>query len=267
VGELMIGGAGVARGYLRRDSLTAERFISNPFAGNGTKRLYRTGDLARYLPDGNIELLGRVDQQVKIRGHRVELGEIEALLNEHPAVRESVVIAKEGVNGDKRLIAYIIPREGQNPNRHQLRQYAQERMPDFMVPAQVVFMKAFPQTPNLKIDRKALPPPEADVKEEESNFEPPATEVEAAVAELWRELLGVQRIGRRDNFFESGGHSLLAMQCVVRVHDRFGVDLPLKNLFERPTVAGLAEAIEALSWSAAAKAPVHAPEEREEVVL
>ena len=266
-GELMIGGAGVARGYLGQAELTAERFIRHPIQGNGAVRLYRTGDLARYLPDGNIELLGRMDHQVKIRGHRVELGEIEALLDEHPAVRESVVIAKELANEDKRLVAYVVPHDGQAPTRQQLRRYAQERMPDYMVPAQVVFMTEFPQTPNRKIDRKALPAPEADAHEAESAFEPPATETEAAVAELWSELLGVERAGRRDNFFEAGGHSLLAMQFVVRIRGRFGVDLPLKNLFERPTVAGLAEAIDALSWSATAKAPLPLGVEREEVVL
>lgn len=264
VGELMIGGAGVARGYLGRPELTAQRFIRNPFTGNG-ERLYRTGDLARYLPNGGIELLGRMDQQVKIRGHRVELGEIEALLNEHSDVRESVVVARETANGGKRLVAYVIPREGQNLTQRQLRQYAQERLPEHMVPAQVVFMDAFPQTPNKKIDRKALPAPEAKTSEVENDFEPPATEVEETLAALWSELLDVQRVGRRDNFFESGGHSLLAMQLVGRVRSRFGVDLPLKNLFEHPTVAGLAEAIDALSWSASTRPPVPAVGEREEV--
>ena len=208
-----------------------------------------------------------MDHQAKIRGHRVELGEIETLLNEHPAVRESVVIVKETTNGDKRLVAYAVPREGQKPTPHQLRQYTQERVPDYMVPAQFVFMTAFPQTPNRKIDRKALPAPDAQGVERESDFEAPATGVEEALAGLWSELLGVQRIGRRANFFESGGHSLLAMQLVSRVRDRFGVDLPLKNLFERPTVAALAEAIDALSWSASAKTPVQAAKDREEVVL
>jgi natural product biosynthesis luciferase-like monooxygenase protein len=264
VGELMIGGAGVARGYLNRPDLTAQRFIQNPFnAGRAdllvgrstqqrapTNRLYRTGDLARYLPTGDIELLGRTDQQVKIRGHRVELGEIEAFFNEHPAVRESAVVARETASGDKRLAVYVIPRDGQNPTPRQLRQYAQEKLPEHMVPAQFVFLTAFPQTPNKKIDRQALPAPDADVVENENDFEPPATEIEEALAALWSELLEVERVGRRDNFFESGGHSLLAMQLVGRMRTRFGVDLPLKNLFEHPTVAGLAETIEALSWVA-----------------
>ncbi|HEY5910146.1 MAG TPA: MupA/Atu3671 family FMN-dependent luciferase-like monooxygenase [Verrucomicrobiae bacterium] len=266
-GELMIGGAGVARGYLGRTELTAERFIRSPFPGDGADRLYRTGDFARYLPDGNIEILGRLDYQVKIRGHRVELGEIEALLNSHPAVRESVVIAKEGAGGDKKLVAYVVPRAGEAPNRQQLRHYAQERVPDYMVPAQVVLLTEFPQTPNKKIDRKALPAPEAAPSENEVDFEPPATAVEESVAVLWSELLGIKRVGRRDNFFECGGDSLLAMQLVVRIHERFGVDLPLRNLFERPTVTGLAAAIDALSWSATVPAAVETVGAREEVVL
>jgi len=267
VGELFIGGAGVARGYLGRAELTAERFVHHPFEGNGTKRLYRTGDLARYLPDGNLELLGRMDLQVKIRGHRVELGEIEAMLNEHPDVRESVVVAKEATDGGKKLVAYVVPRAGRDPTRPHLRQYLQAKLPEHMVPAQIVFMAAFPQTPNKKVDRKALPAPEGDLHESQDSFEPPASEIEEAVAGLWRELLGIQRIGRQDDFFEAGGHSLLAMQLVRRIRDRFGVDLLLRNLFEHPTVAALAEAIEALSWSTMAKAPGEAVGDREEVVV
>jgi acyl carrier protein len=266
-GELLIGGEGVARGYLGRTELTAERFIHNPFRGNGSARLYRTGDLARYLPDGNLEILGRMDHQVKIRGHRVELGEIEAVLNEHPAVRECVVIAKQASTGDLRLVAYVVPQNAEAPTRHELRQYAREKLPEHMVPAELVFMTAFPHTPNQKIDRNALPAPNGNSGAEEEEFEPPATPVEEAVAALWGELLGVQRISRRDDFFESGGHSLLAMQFVSRVRDRFGVELPLKSLFERPTVAGLAEAIDALVWADAAKSPAQVLENREEVVL
>jgi acyl carrier protein len=266
VGELMIGGAGVARGYLGRPELTAQRFVRNPF---GSDRLYRTGDLARYRPTGDIELLGRTDLQVKIRGHRVELGEIEALLNEHPSVRESVVVARDTSSGDKRLVAYVVLRDGHSATPRQLRQYAQDKLPDHMVPAQVVSMTAFPQTPNKKIDRKALPVVDVDVTEHQSDFEPPATTVEQNLAALWSELLETPRVDRRDNFFEAGGHSLLAMQLVNRIGKRFGVDLPLKTLFERPTVAGLAETIDALSWSARL-APIHTNahrEEREEVEL
>lgn len=266
IGELMIGGAGVARGYLGRAELTSERFIPSPFCREGAKRLYRTGDLARYLPDGNLELLGRKDLQVKIRGHRIELGEIEALLNAHPTVRETVVIAREGINGDKNLVAYVILQEGQATTRDELLKYARDRLPHYLVPAQVLFLTNFPQTPNKKIDRNALPDPETNLHDE-YDFEPPVTGIEEAVAGLWSELLGVRRIGRRDNFFESGGHSLLAMQLVGRVRDRFGVALPLKNLFERPTVAGLAEVIDALSWSATPKIAAEPTEVREEIEL
>lgn len=267
VGELMIGGAGVARGYLGRPELTAQRFVSVVLPGNRSERLYRTGDLARYLPNGGIELLGRTDQQVKIRGHRVELGEIEAWFGEHAAVRECVVVAREAANGDKRLVAYVILRDGPSPTQRQLRQYAQERLPEHMVPAHVVFMRGFPRTPNQKIDRLALPAPDSDAVENGSDFEAPATAVEENLAELWTELLDLQHVGRRDNFFESGGHSLLAMQLVGKIRTRFGVDLPLKNLFEHPTLTELAGAIDALAWSATARTPVQANGQREEVVV
>lgn len=268
VGELMIGGAGVARGYLDRPELTSQRFIPNPFASANNQRLYRTGDLARYLPNGNVELLGRMDQQVKIRGHRVELGEIEALLSAHPMVRDSVVVARADPNADNQLVlvAYIIPREPA-PTREQLRKYAQEKMPPHQVPARFVFLTHFPQTPNQKIDRQALPAPGEESAPDQGSFEPPLSEVEQTVAGLWKELLGVQRIGRQDNFFEAGGHSLLAMQFVGRVRDRFGVALPLKNLFERPTVAGLAEIIDALMWTDTAKTEVAPTGAREEIQL
>jgi non-ribosomal peptide synthetase component F/acyl carrier protein len=260
-GELLIGGAGVARGYLGRDQLTAERFIPNPFIARSTQSparpalLYRTGDLARYLPDGNIELLGRMDNQVKIRGHRVELGEIEALLNEHPGVRESVVLLKEITPGEKILVAYLISRDGQKPAREHVRQYAQEKLPEYMVPGLVMFMTAFPQTPNKKIDRNTFPAPEADARETEADLERPKTEIEDALAVLWKEVLGVKQVSRSDNFFDSGGHSMRAMQLVVRVQKRFQVDLPLRNIFERQTFAGIAETIEALAWSNWVKAP------------
>jgi acyl-coenzyme A synthetase/AMP-(fatty) acid ligase/acyl carrier protein len=264
-GELLIGGAGVARGYLRREQLTAERFIPNPFLVNiavggasvpaSLPRLYRTGDLARYLPDGNIELLGRIDQQVKIRGHRVELGEIEARLNEYPGVRESVVLLRELKNGEKALVAYVIPRQEQRPTSEELRQYTHEKLPDYMVPERVMFMDAFPQTPNKKIDRNAFPAPETDARREEKETEQSATPIEEVLTGLWKELLGLKTVGRQDNFFELGGHSMLAMQLVAKIRKHFKIDFRLKNLFERQTVAGLAETIEAMSWSDFAKAP------------
>jgi acyl-coenzyme A synthetase/AMP-(fatty) acid ligase len=260
-GELLIGGAGVARGYLRRDKLTAERFIPNPFTRSSTPdtrpsaSLYRTGDLARYLPDGNIELLGRIDYQVKIRGHRVELGEIEALLNEHPSIRDSVVLLRELANAEKTLVAYIIPRGDQKPTLEQLRQYALEKLPEYMVPGRVMFMTAFPQTPNKKINRNAFPLPVSELREGEANSERPATATEDALAALWKELLGMQRVRRDDNFFDLGGHSMLAMQLVSKVRKRFEVDFRLKNVFERQTLTGMSEVIEAMSWSDFVKTP------------
>ncbi len=291
-GELFIGGAGVARGYLGREQLTAERFIRSPFQSTlesqHSARLYRTGDLARYLPDGNVELLGRIDQQVKIRGHRVELGEIEAVLNDHPAVRESVVLFREIVGDQKILIAHVIPRAGQNPTREELRHYAKEKLPEHMVPAQVMFMTTFPQTPNRKIDRNAFPAPEVSgspVRATSADLAPipvtsgnpelriygaatgtkgnespkesprPATATENALSVLWRELLGLEHIGGEDNFFELGGHSMLAMQLVAKVRKRFSIDFRLKNIFERQTLNGMAEIIHAMSWSDFAKTP------------
>jgi amino acid adenylation domain-containing protein len=257
-GELLIGGAGVARGYLDREKLTAERFIPTPFSADGGAcqpsgaRLYRTGDLARYLPDGNIELLGRLDHQVKIGGHRVELGEIEASLNEHPAVHESVVLFRE-LDKEKMLVAYIIPRGDEKPMREQFREHVATKLPEYMVPSHFMYMTAFPQTPNRKIDRNAFPSPQSEMPEDRR--EQPAASVEEALAALWKDLLGLKRVGRQDNFFESGGHSLLAMQLVAKIQKRFNIDFPLRNIFECQTLAGMAELIEAMSWSEFVKVP------------
>jgi aryl carrier-like protein len=266
-GELLIGGAGVSRGYLARPELMAERFIQNTSIKDGPNRFYRTGDLARYLPDGNLELLGRADHQIKIRGHRVEPGEIETRLNEHPSVRESVVVAQETADGHKQLVAFVIPPEGQKPAPSQLRHYAGEKLPDYMVPAKVVFLTAFPQTPNRKIDRQALAVMKAAETEPERDFEPPVTAVEQALAGYWRELLSVPRIGRHDNFFERGGDSLLAMHLAAWVREQYEMDLPLRSLFEHPTLAGLAEVIQALAWSATATPGIETTGEREEVEI
>jgi len=244
LGELVIGGAGVVRGYLNRAELTAKRFIKNPFSSNHGRPLYRTGDLARYLPDGNIEFMGRMDYQVKIRGHRIELGEIEAVLNDHPAVYESVVIAREDVPGQKRLVAYVIPREEQGLNLSDLRDYVKEKLPGYMVPAHVVALKAFPQTPNKKIDRKALPPPDMDRLERPVSFEPPQTDVEEAIAAIWAEALGINQVGRNENFFDLGGDSLSACGVVLNIRQTCNVDLPLQAIFRDPTVAALAEKLE-----------------------
>ncbi len=242
-GELCIGGAGVARGYLHRAELTAERFVPDPFSPERGARMYRTGDLARYLPDGSLEFLGRVDDQVKVRGFRVEPGEIEAVLGLHPAVREAVVLAREDGTGDRRLVAYVVSADGATPPVGELRRHLQERLPGYMVPSHFVFLDELPLTPTGKVDRQALPSPDGARPELEGEYVAPRTEVEEALAAIGAELLGVERLGIYDNFFDLGGHSLLATQFISRVRDVFQVDLPLRRLFETPTVAGLAEAI------------------------
>ena len=217
-GELYIGGAGVARGYLNREELTAERFVRDPFSGVDGARMYRTGDLARYLPDGNLEFLGRNDQQVKIRGYRIELGEVEARLAEHEAVREAVVVAREDAGGDKRLIAYVTTTVTLSGNElaATLRAHVAKQLPEYMVPAAYVRMEAMPLTPNGKLDRKALPAPDDDAVAQQT-YEAPRGEVEQRLAAIWSELLVVERIGRHDHFFELGGHSLLAVRLMTRL--------------------------------------------------
>jgi acyl-coenzyme A synthetase/AMP-(fatty) acid ligase/acyl carrier protein len=254
-GELLVGGVQLSPGYWKRADLTAERFIQ-AFG----KRLYRTGDLARWLPDGNIEFLGRIDDQVKIRGFRIELGEIESVIARQPGVREAVVLARD-VGGDKRLVAYVVA----NVDLEELRTMLRATLPAYMVPAHFVRLSRMPLTPNGKLDRKALPAPERIAAPAE--FVAPSTPTEQALAELWQRVLRIERIGAKDNFFESGGHSLLAMQLVGGVRERFGVELTIKTLFERPMLADLAGAIDALSWLQRSKAaPVHATE-REETLL
>lgn len=243
-GELMIGGAGVVRGYLNRPELTAERFCKNPFRSEPDARLYRTGDLARFLPDGNIEFIGRLDTQVKIRGYRIELGEIETLLNTHPAVGQSVVVAREDVPGEKQLVAYVVYRNGHAPDAVQLREYVREKLPEHMVPARVVSLSAFPLTPNNKIDRKALPSPQQLKTEPEPNYEAPSSPLEEALAELWCETLRVSRVGRNEDFFELGGDSLSAVQVLFQIRQVCSVGLPMETLFHSPTLAGLAGKLE-----------------------
>ncbi|MCP1749048.1 non-ribosomal peptide synthase/polyketide synthase [Bradyrhizobium japonicum] len=246
VGELYIGGAGVARGYLNRPALTAERFIASPFVEGD--RLYRTGDLARYLPDGNLEFLGRNDEQVKIRGFRIEPGEIAARLCEHPLVREAVVVAQQDGAGDKHLVAYVVAAAEHAAEAAEvdlagtLRAHVSVRLPEHMVPAAFVRLAVLPVTPNGKLDRKALPAPEDDAYARRT-YEPPRGEIETALAEIWAELLGLERVGRHDHFFELGGHSLLAVRLLSRLSQAVGVALPLTMLFGKPVLADLAESI------------------------
>ncbi|CAA9346511.1 MAG: Polyketide synthase modules and related proteins, partial [uncultured Gemmatimonadetes bacterium] len=238
-GELHIGGVQVARGYLGRAELTADRFVPDPFSAEPGARLYRTGDLARWLADGTIDYLGRNDHQVKVRGFRIELGEIEARLAEHPAVREAVVLARQDGPGDTRLVAYVVGEAGET---EALRAHLAERVPDYMAPAAYVWLRALPLSPNGKVDRKALPAPEGDAFAARG-YEAPLGDAERALAEVWAELLGVERVGRWDHFFALGGHSLLAVRVVSRVRQALGVEVTLGDLFARPVLADFARAL------------------------
>ncbi|HWH77411.1 MAG TPA: condensation domain-containing protein, partial [Candidatus Binatus sp.] len=246
-GELYIGGDGLARGYLNRPDMMVERFIQNPFRGDSGSRLYRTGDRARYRPGGQIEFLGRMDNQVKIRGHRIELGEIEHTLNQHPSVNESVVAACDrDRSGETELAGYVVCNHDSTPSVSELRRFLQEKVPEDMVPSLFVFLEAFPLTANGKIDRKALPPPNGERPQLDQGFVEPRTEIEELIAQVWCEMLKLDQIGVHDNFFELGGHSLLATRVVARLQSNFHVDLALRKLFELPTVAGLAQHIDLL---------------------
>ncbi|WP_425475784.1 amino acid adenylation domain-containing protein [Pseudomonas asplenii] len=242
-GEIYIGGAGVARGYLNRDDLTAERFLPDPFSQDQTARMYRTGDLGRYLADGNIEYLGRNDDQVKIRGFRIELGEIDARLAKHPAIHEAVVTAREDVPGDKRLVAYYTLAEGQaSLEIDSLRGWLMGQLPAYMVPVAYVPLDALPLTPNGKLDRKALPAPDGNALINRG-YEAPQGETEIALAEIWQQLLGVAQVGRHDHFFELGGHSLLAVSLMERMRQE-GLEADVKTLFEHPTLSEYAATTE-----------------------
>ncbi|WP_010453228.1 condensation domain-containing protein, partial [Pseudomonas asplenii] len=241
-GEIYIGGAGVARGYLNRDDLTAERFLQDPFSQDTTARMYRTGDLGRYLADGNIEYLGRNDDQVKIRGFRIELGEIDARLAKHPAIHEAVVTAREDVPGDKRLVAYYTLAEGlASVDIDSLRRHLQEKLPEYMVPAIYVALEKLPLTPNGKLDRKALPAPDLDAVISRG-YEAPQGETESILARIWADVLKVERVGRHDHFFELGGHSLLAVSLMERMRQA-GLTADVRVLFGQPTLAALAAAV------------------------
>nr|WP_302054557.1 non-ribosomal peptide synthetase [Burkholderia gladioli] len=255
IGELYIGGVGVARGYLNRADLTAQRFLADPFAragGHPEARMYRTGDLACYLPDGNIVFLGRNDDQVKIRGFRIELGEIEVQLAKHEAVREAIVIARQDSTGNARLLAYVTPQESASREElaRSLREHLTARLPDYMVPAAFVVLDTLPLTPNGKLDRRALPEP-ADDAFVQSRYEAPQGETEQAIAALWSDLLGIERVGRHDNFFALGGHSLLAVRMLNRLRAMQAGDLSLSSLFDHPTVSAVAQAIDSGSRSVA----------------
>ena len=248
-GDLYIGGDGVARGYLNRPELTAEKFIRNPFvqhsAENGAgQRLYKTGDLARWRADGRLEFLGRRDHQVKIRGFRIELGEVETVLKKQSGVRDAVVLAREDQPGVKRLVAYVASSNG-DINTPKLREGLKTALPAYMVPSVFVFLEALPLTPNGKVDRQALPVPSEDRSGASEDFLPPSSPVEQQLAAIWREVLHMNEIGARDNFFDLGGNSLLAIQVISRIREGFGVELPLSALFDAPTISVLAQKVSA----------------------
>ncbi|QKY12020.1 phosphopantetheine-binding protein [Janthinobacterium lividum] len=241
-GELHIGGAGVARGYLQRPALTAERFIAAPFAEAGGARLYRTGDVGRWLPDGRIEYQGRNDFQVKLRGYRIELGEIEAALLGCAGVREAVVLAREDVPGDKRLVAYLVAAEGGTLQIGELRSELGTVLAEYMVPSAYVVLEALPLTRNGKLDRRALPAPDQSALLM-GQYEAPQGGTEIELAAIWRDVLKVEQVGRHDDFFALGGHSLLAALVISRISSNLAVELPMVALFTHPTLKGLGEAI------------------------
>jgi amino acid adenylation domain-containing protein len=252
-GELHIGGIGLARGYLQRPELTEARFLPHPFSQAKGARLYKTGDLARYRPDGTLEFLGRLDNQVKVRGFRIEPGEIEAVLARHPSIAEAVVLAREDLAGEKMLIAYVVAGESLSLSASDLRTFVLESLPEYMVPARFVWLEQLPLTPNGKVDRKTLPQQAQADLHLTTPFVPPRHVVEEQLAALWAEVLDlpVERVGIHDDFFALGGHSLRATQLLARVQATFQVELPLRAVFAAPTIAGL---LEQLAQSAADQA-------------
>lgn len=246
-GELHVAGVGVARGYLNRPELTAEKFIPDPFSSEASARLYKTGDLARYLPSGDIEFLGRGDDQIKIRGFRVELGEIESALAKHPGVRQAVVVAREDVPGDKRLVAYFVAAPGGKPATAELRHYLQGQLPDHMVPSAFVVLPAMPLTPNGKINRRGLPAPEFEPSPD--GFALATDALQSQLVKIWEDVIGHGPIGIRDNFFELGGHSLMAARLMHRTGQALGKTLPLAMLFQAPSIEQLATVLRRDEWS------------------
>ncbi|MEW2513754.1 amino acid adenylation domain-containing protein [Streptomyces sp. NPDC046870] len=254
-GELLIGGVNVALGYLGRPELTERRFVPHPFSADPGARVYRTGDLVKWLPDGRLVYLGRMDDQVKLRGHRVELGEIENALLSRPDVAAATVVVREDVPGDKRLVAYLVPAAGATPAAARLRATLARELPAHMVPARYVLLERLPLTPNGKVDRRALPAPEGHRPDVSAAFAAPRTPTERVVAAIWAELLGVDAVGVDDDFFELGGHSLLAARVASRLRRDLGVDMPHRTVFDAPTPASLAAAVDALGPGTSAAIP------------
>jgi aspartate racemase len=243
-GELYIGGIGLARGYWNRPELTAEQFLPDPFRAEPGARLYKTGDLVRWRADGNLEFLGRLDQQIKLRGFRIEPGEIEAALAQHPQVREAVVRLREDRPGDKRLVAYVVARQEPGPAPTELRRFLEQKLPVYMVPSAFVLLDCLPLTPSGKLDRRALPAPEADRPELTQSYAPPRTPVEEMLASIWSEVLGLEKVGIHDNFFDLGGDSLRAVRLFIHIEKTFGTKLPLAILFQGATIEQLAKVLQ-----------------------
>jgi len=240
-GELHIGGAGLARGYLGREELTAEKFIADPFSGKRDARLYRTGDQARWLSDGTIEFIGRLDHQIKIRGYRIEPGDIEAALEKHPLIKEACVIAHEFGPADKRLVAYLAAGQAQAPGISEIRAFLAAKLPEYMIPSSFVALETLPLNANGKVDRKALPLPEATRPELNAAYLAPESGTEKVIAALWREVLHLDKVGIRDNFFDLGGNSVMIVRIHHRLKQHLGRDFPLIALFQYPTIDTLAQ--------------------------
>jgi acyl-coenzyme A synthetase/AMP-(fatty) acid ligase/acyl carrier protein len=242
-GELLIGGDGLARGYLGREELTAEKFIADPFQPGSGARVYRTGDRMRVRSDGTLEFMGRFDHQVKLHGYRIELGEIEAALDGHPDVQQSVVIIDEDKAGEKRIVAYVVPQDEAEAATDELRRHLSVFVPTYMLPSAIVRLASLPRTANGKLNTSALPKPDARRSELAAVFVQPSSPAEEVLAGIWTNLLGVDRVGVNDDFFDLGGHSLLAVKMLARLHDTLGVEIYLTTVFERPTLGALAEAV------------------------
>ena len=249
LGELFIGGQGVARGYMNRPELTAEKFRSDPYGPDSTARLFKTGDLARYLPDGKIEYLGRMDEQLKVRGHRIEPREIEATLEEHPAVSRAVVIGREHPCGETRLVAYLLIRSEAGFDRNELRSFLTRKLPNYMVPSAFVLMEVLPIAPGGKVNRRALPPPDWCESYLVDDFVAPRDRLEFQLAQIWQSVLNVKSIGMRDNFFALGGHSLTTVKLVAEIEGQLAIDIPIATVFAAPTIEQLARVVRSEGWT------------------
>ncbi len=263
-GELFVGGDGLARGYINQPELTAEKFVPHPFSSQAGERLYRTGDLARYDTDGTIDFIGRIDNQIKIRGFRVELGEIEAVLRQHSDVNE-VVVAVRGTGDYKRLVTFVVPRQNHDIRAAELKQFLAGRLPEFMVPTSVMLLDKMPLTTSGKIDHKILATLEE--RNDDRPHTPPQTPLETELAQLWQEVLAVPQVGREDSFFELGGHSLLAIQLVSRIREQYQIPFPIRELMQAPTLIALAEAVETALWASQAQQSAGHDLDKEEFIV